>query len=166
MGGGGGAGPTVTCPPPSMRPIRHGEYPRRVGGGRAPETPHSRRRQTLSPRPGRRPPPPPPSYTVPVAHLALPRQSAEWAERGRRHRAARGIRRGGKSRARGFRGRGWRGWFASVGSPSSSVVKRPNSICEQRRCGGHADMQDRWKEHRRYVGPPEGGGRCRVVFLE
>jgi hypothetical protein len=63
-----------------MRPIRHGEYPRRVGGGRAPETPHSRRRQTLSPRPGRRPPPPPPSYTVRVAHRL--RQSAEWAERG------------------------------------------------------------------------------------
>ena len=100
-GGGGGSGPLGAGP-----------------GGRAPETPYRRRRQTLSPRPGRRPPPPPPSYTVPVAHR-LATSICRVGGAGR-HRAARRIRRGGRSPARGFRGRGWRGWFTSVGSPLSS----------------------------------------------
>ena len=51
-GGGGGAGPTVTCPPPSMRPIRHGEYPCRVGGGRAPRDPASPPTTDPLPSPG------------------------------------------------------------------------------------------------------------------
>ena len=32
--------------------------------------------------------------------------------------------------------------------------------------GWHADRQDRWKDRRRYVGPPEGGRRCLAAFLE
>jgi hypothetical protein len=109
-GGGGGAGPTVTCPPPSMRPIRHGEYPR-PGGGGAP--------------PPRDPASPPTTDPLPLARvatdrrrrhrhharcqspIALPRQSAEWAERGDIVCRASDPTGGGKSRARGVRGRGW-----------------------------------------------------------
>ena len=120
VGWGGGSRTDGDVPPAVDAP----DSPRRIpspsrGGGRVPPgTPHRRRRQTLSPRPGRRPPPPPPSYTVPVAHR-LATSICRVGGAGR-HRAARRIRRGGRSPARGFRGRGWRGWFTSVGSPLSS----------------------------------------------
>jgi hypothetical protein len=83
-GVGGGSRTDGDVPPAVDAP----DSPRRIpspsrGGGRVPPgTPHRRRRQTLSPRPGRGRRRRRRHRTRYQPPIALPHQSAEWAERG------------------------------------------------------------------------------------
>jgi hypothetical protein len=114
-------------PPPRDSPR---ECPRRVGPA-PPETPHRRRYTTdplASPRVADRRRRPPATIIVngPGRPVVLPRQSAERAEqRGGGGIVPRvGSDGGGKSRARGFRGRG-RGWR---GCPLQSALRRRRRV--------------------------------------